>query len=68
MTNHPEKYSGIFRLVRLSTIFAVIVVAIMVYAVYRRYKMWHLGKPDSRLKAASTPDGKPLLILPSSMG
>jgi Fe-S oxidoreductase/nitrate reductase gamma subunit len=29
---------------------AVIIVAIMVYAIYRRYKMWHLGKPDDRLK------------------
>jgi Fe-S oxidoreductase/nitrate reductase gamma subunit len=29
---------------------AVIVVGIMIYAVYRRYKMWHLGKADPRLK------------------
>jgi Fe-S oxidoreductase/nitrate reductase gamma subunit len=30
-------------------IIAVIVVGIMVYAAYRRYKMWHIGKPDPRL-------------------
>jgi Fe-S oxidoreductase/nitrate reductase gamma subunit len=30
-------------------IIAVIVVAIMVYAVVRRYRMWHLGKADTRL-------------------
>ena len=24
----------------------------MVYAVYRRYKMWHLGKADPRLKGS----------------
>lgn len=24
----------------------------MIYAFYRRYKMWHLGKPDSRLKTS----------------
>jgi Fe-S oxidoreductase/nitrate reductase gamma subunit len=29
---------------------AVIVIAIMVYAFYRRYKIWRLGKPDLRLK------------------
>jgi nitrate reductase gamma subunit len=29
---------------------AVVAVAIMVYAFIRRYKMWHLGKEDSRLK------------------
>jgi Fe-S oxidoreductase/nitrate reductase gamma subunit len=27
----------------------VIVVAVMVYAFYRRYRMWHIGKPDPRL-------------------
>jgi Fe-S oxidoreductase/nitrate reductase gamma subunit len=30
-------------------IIAVIVVGIMVYAVVRRYRMWHLGKEDARL-------------------
>ena len=30
-------------------IIAVLVVALMVYAVYRRVKIWRLGKPDSRL-------------------
>jgi Fe-S oxidoreductase/nitrate reductase gamma subunit len=30
-------------------IIAVIVVCIMVYAVVRRYRMWHLGKTDMRL-------------------
>jgi Fe-S oxidoreductase/nitrate reductase gamma subunit len=29
---------------------AVIVVLIFVYAYYRRYRMWHIGKPDGRIK------------------
>ena len=31
-------------------IIGALVVATMVWAVYRRYKMWHIGKPDPRLK------------------
>jgi Fe-S oxidoreductase/nitrate reductase gamma subunit len=31
-------------------IIAVIVIAIMVYAFYRRFKLWRVGKPDIRLK------------------
>ena len=31
---------------------AIVVIAIMVYAFIRRYKMWHLGKADSRLKGS----------------
>ncbi len=31
---------------------AVIVVGIMIYAVYRRYRMWHIGKADPRLKGS----------------
>jgi Fe-S oxidoreductase/nitrate reductase gamma subunit len=31
---------------------AVIVVGIMIFAAYRRYKLWHLGKPDPRLKGS----------------
>jgi len=27
---------------------AVIVIAIFIYAIYRRYKLWRLGRPDSR--------------------
>ena len=30
----------------------LITVAVMIYAVRRRYKMWHLGKPDDRLKGS----------------
>ncbi len=31
-------------------IIGVALIALMAYVVIRRYKMWHLGKPDSRLK------------------
>jgi Fe-S oxidoreductase/nitrate reductase gamma subunit len=31
---------------------ALVVISIMVYAFIRRYKMWHLGKADSRLKGS----------------
>jgi Fe-S oxidoreductase/nitrate reductase gamma subunit len=33
-------------------ILATIVVAIMAYSFYRRFKMWHIGKPDSRLSGS----------------
>jgi Fe-S oxidoreductase/nitrate reductase gamma subunit len=42
-------------------IIAVIVVAIMVYAFIRRYRMWHLGKPDERLKGSLTERWKSFL-------
>jgi Fe-S oxidoreductase/nitrate reductase gamma subunit len=29
---------------------AVLVVAVMVWSIYRRFRMWNLGKPDPRLK------------------
>jgi Fe-S oxidoreductase/nitrate reductase gamma subunit len=31
---------------------AVIVVGVMIYAFYRRYKIWHIGQVDSRLKGS----------------
>jgi len=30
-------------------VLGVIVIAILIYAIYRRYKIWRLGKPDNRL-------------------
>jgi Fe-S oxidoreductase/nitrate reductase gamma subunit len=33
-------------------IIGLLVVGVMVWAVYRRYKMWHIGKPDPRLKGS----------------
>jgi Fe-S oxidoreductase/nitrate reductase gamma subunit len=35
-------------------IIAAIAVGFMVYAFYRRYKIWHLGKPDARLTSSLT--------------
>ncbi len=33
---------------------ATIVILVMIYAFYRRYKIWHLGKPDSRITGSLT--------------
>ena len=33
-------------------ILATIVVLVMIYAFYRRYKMWHLGKADARIQGS----------------
>ena len=30
-------------------VLAVIVVGILIYAIYRRYKLWQVGRPDNRL-------------------
>ena len=53
MTEPSREIFGNIHFGEIIYVIAVIVVATMVWAVMRRYRMWHVGKPDPTLKAPS---------------